>query len=269
MKSSLALRNGAATALVMTRGGTRGLSSIRNAGCLRRSLTGCEGYEIPSKSITASCSRQWPLRNRRNHTSTTSKPWHTSPATPPTVHPTKQVPLPEQLRSIMRLLPHSVVVCTSNQPGDGPRAMTMSSFTSLTLTPTPLVTFNIAIPSRTLDAIKASGEFNVHVLSGDERGASVASHFTKGNVGGHAFQGLDYTQNGDEAPVLKEEGVMFALRCKLLKDAPEEGLVRVRDHVIVVGEVVEMVKVEEAEDENFGLVYADRRYRQVGGVLEM
>ncbi|CAG1975465.1 unnamed protein product [Fusarium graminearum] len=169
----------------------------------------------------------------------------------------------------MRLLPHSVVVCTSNQPGDGPRAMTMSSFTSLTLTPTPLVTFNIAIPSRTLDAIKASGEFNVHVLSGDERGASVASHFTKGNVGGHAFQGLDYTQNGDEAPVLKEEGVMFALRCKLLKDAPEEGLVRVRDHVIVVGEVVEMVKVEEAEDENFGLVYADRRYRQVGGVLEM
>ncbi|QPC76503.1 hypothetical protein HYE68_007255 [Fusarium pseudograminearum] len=169
----------------------------------------------------------------------------------------------------MRLLPHSVVVCTSNQPGDGPRAMTMSSFTSLTLTPTPLVTFNIAIPSRTLDAIKASGEFNVHVLSGDERGASVANHFTKGNVGGHAFQGLDYTQDGDEAPILKEEGVMFALRCRVLKDAPEEGLVRVRDHVIVVGEVVEMVRVEEAEDEDFGLVYADRRYRQVGGVLDM
>ncbi|CAG7565257.1 unnamed protein product [Fusarium equiseti] len=169
----------------------------------------------------------------------------------------------------MRLLPHSVVVCTSNQPGDGPRAMTMSSFTSLTLTPTPLVTFNIAIPSRTLDAIRASGEFNVHVLSGDERGASVASHFTKGNVGGHAFQGLDYTQDGDEAPVLKEDGVMFALRCRVLQDAPEEGLMRVRDHVIVVGEVVEMVRVGEEQDEDFGLVYADRRYRQAGGVLEM
>ncbi|RKL00695.1 Heat shock protein 90 [Fusarium oxysporum] len=197
--------------------------------------------------------------SRRNHTTATAPTWHTSPAKPPTVHPTKQVPLPEQLRSIMRLLPHSVVVCTSNQPGDGPRAMTMSSFTSLTLAPTPLVTFNIATPSRTLDAIRASGGFNVHVLSGDERGANVASHFTKGNVGGNAFKGLAYSQEDDEAPVLREDGVMFALRCRVLKDAPEGGLLRVRDHVIVVGEVVEMVRVGEEEDEEFGLVYADRR----------
>ncbi|KAF4971035.1 hypothetical protein FSARC_2048 [Fusarium sarcochroum] len=204
-----------------------------------------------------------------NHTSATPTSWHTSPAKPPTVHPTKKAPLPEQLRSIMRLLPHSVVVCTSNQPGDGPRAMTMSSFTSLTLTPTPLVTFNIATPSRTLDAMRASRGFNVHVLSGDESGASVASHFTRGNVGGSIFEGVEYSQDDDEAPVLKEEGVMFALRCRVLQDAPEEGLMRVRDHVIVVGEVVEMVRVSAEEDEKFGLVYADRRYRQVGGVLEM
>ncbi|KAF4466675.1 molecular chaperone [Fusarium albosuccineum] len=178
----------------------------------------------------------------------------------------------------MRLLPHSVVVCTSHQPGDGPRAMTMSSFTSLTLTPTPLVTFNIATPSRTLDAIRASGGFNVHVLAGDERGARVANHFTRGNVGGHALEeleGLGYSypatelqKQGKEAPVLSGEGVMFALRCRVLQDAPEKGLVRVRDHVIVVGEVVEMVRMESEEEEEFGLVYADRRYRQVGDVLE-
>jgi flavin reductase (DIM6/NTAB) family NADH-FMN oxidoreductase RutF len=59
---------------------------------------------------------------------------------------------------------------------------------------------------------------------------------------------------------------MFALRCRVLRDAPESGLMRVRDHVIVVGEVVEMVRVE--GEEEFGLVYADRKYRQVGGVLE-
>uniref|UniRef100_A0A0D2XK75 Flavin reductase like domain-containing protein n=1 Tax=Fusarium oxysporum (strain Fo5176) TaxID=660025 RepID=A0A0D2XK75_FUSOF len=62
---------------------------------------------------------------------------------------------------------------------------------------------------------------------------------------------------------------MFALRCRVLKDAPEGGLLRVRDHVIVVGEVVEMVRVGEEEDEEFGLVYADRRYREVGVVLEI
>lgn len=207
--------------------------------------------------------------DKRNHTSSASKHPRTAPVEHPTVHPTKRVPLPEQLRSIMRLLPHSVVVCTSNQPGDGPRAMTMSSFTSLTLTPTPLVTFNIATPSRTLDAIRASGGFNVHVLNGDEQGANVASHFTKGNVGDSIFKGLDYSQDGDEAPLLREDGVMFALRCRVLRDAPEEGLMRVRDHVIVVGEVMEMVRVGEEEDEEFGLVYADRRYRQVGGALEV
>ncbi|KAM5356505.1 hypothetical protein ACJ41O_003151 [Fusarium nematophilum] len=170
----------------------------------------------------------------------------------------------------MRLLPHSVVVTTSYQPEDGPRAMTMSSFTSLTLSPTPLVTFNIATPSRTLDAIRASGAFNVHVLSGDERGARVADHFTRGNVGGHALEGLEglgHSGGEEEAPVLRGEGVMFALRCRVLGDAAEGGLVRVRDHVIVVGEVVEMVRVEDGEEE-FGLVYADRRYRRVGGVLE-
>ncbi|EXK43934.1 hypothetical protein FOMG_02810 [Fusarium oxysporum f. sp. melonis 26406] len=270
MNSSRAMRNGCATVLVMTRGGTRGFSSLQNTECLERSirdLGGCGRYKT---SLSGSCSPQWALHHRRrNHTTATAPTWHTSPAKPPTVHPTKQVPLPEQLRSIMRLLPHSVVVCTSNQPGDGPRAMTMSSFTSLTLAPTPLVTFNIATPSRTLDAIRASGGFNVHVLSGDERGANVASHFTKGNVGGNAFKGLAYSQEDDEAPVLREDGVMFALRCRVLKDAPEGGLLRVRDHVIVVGEVVEMVRVGEEEDEEFGLVYADRRYREVGVVLEM
>ena len=69
----------------------------------------------------------------------------------------------------------------------------------------------------------------------------------------------------DAEGVLRGEGVLLALRCQVLADAPEGGLVRVRDHVIVVGEVVEMVPVTKAEE--FGLVYADRRYRQVGEVL--
>ncbi|KAF7542449.1 hypothetical protein G7Z17_g11562 [Cylindrodendrum hubeiense] len=208
--------------------------------------------------------------SRRTHTSSAPNPWHTSPAKPPTTHPTTSAPLPEQLRSIMRLLPHSVVVCTSHQPGPdgGPRAMTMSSFTSLTLSPTPLVTFNVATPSRTLDAIRASGAFTVHILAGDAAGAAVASHFTRGNLGGNVLEGLEEVtcDTEGEAPVLRGEGVLFALRCRVLADAAEGGLVRVRDHVIVVGEVVAMVPV--TGEKGFGLVYADRRYRQVGGVLE-
>ncbi|KAF4591913.1 heat shock protein 90 [Ophiocordyceps camponoti-floridani] len=49
--------------------------------------------------------------------------------------------------------------------------MTMSSLTSLSLSPTPLVTFNVATPSRTLDAMAGSGRFNMHILTGDTAGA--------------------------------------------------------------------------------------------------
>ncbi|CAM1502780.1 Fc.00g075560.m01.CDS01 [Cosmosporella sp. VM-42] len=194
-----------------------------------------------------------------------SKSWHTVPAQPPTAHPDTAIPLPEQLRSIMRLLTHSVVVCTSTQDTT-PRAMTMSSFTSLTLSPTPLITFNVATPSRTLGAIASSGKFNIHVLAGDPDGAAVASHFTRGNVGGHVLDGLEDVVCDAEG-VLRGKGVLLALRCRVLGDAPEGGLVKVRDHVIVVGEVVEMVPVSKAEE--FGLVYADRKYRQVGRVLSI
>ncbi|KAL7922183.1 flavin reductase like domain-containing protein [Trichoderma austrokoningii] len=192
--------------------------------------------------------------------------WHTSPPIPPTADPTTPADLPEQTRSVMRLLPHSVVVCTSTH-GETPRAMTMSSFTSLTLSPTPLISFNIATPSRTLDAIAASRHFNIHVMSGDELGVEVADRFTKGNTD-DVFDGIKYDANRTDAggaPLIQEEGVMYALRCRLLPDEPTRGLVRVRDHVIVVGEVVELISGSHAN--KFGLSYADRKYRQVGRVI--
>jgi flavin reductase (DIM6/NTAB) family NADH-FMN oxidoreductase RutF len=152
--------------------------------------------------------------------------------------------------------------------------MTMSSFTSLTLAPpSPLISFNVATPSRTLDAIAAAGRFNVHVLSGDARGAAVANHFTRGNadLDGSVFDGLDgvvLSENGGRMPPLLEgEGVLYVLRCKLaVEDAPSGGLVPVRDHVIVVGQIEEVMSGTSMDGE-FGLAYADRRYRKEGDVI--
>ncbi|RYP08531.1 hypothetical protein DL764_001862 [Monosporascus ibericus] len=75
-----------------------------------------------------------------------------------------------------------------------PRAMTVSSFTSLSLRPREKVLFNIALPSRTYHAIFSSGRFNAHVLAGDEHGARLADLFTKGyglGVGGAAEEETD------------------------------------------------------------------------------
>lgn len=259
------------------------------------------------------------------------QPWRVAAPSPPSLHPraTAQadVPaatLPEQLRAVMRLVPHSVVVCTSvfTPPASTttaaaapePRGMTMSSFTSLTLHPAPVVTFNVATPSRTLDAVAASRAFTIHVLRGDAEGARVAEWFRRGNAaglgvfdpigmregcgcevvvggGGSRCWGAEQEEKkrrpqeednsrqgaggGNEVatlpPLLRGRGVLYALRCKVLDDdGPTGGLVRVRDHVVVLAEVVEIVEGLEsaaAGEETFGLTYADRKYRQLGGTM--
>ncbi|KAK0727431.1 flavin reductase like domain-containing protein [Lasiosphaeria miniovina] len=203
-------------------------------------------------------------------------------------------PLPsmsEHVRGLMRLLAHSVVACTSTFPGSGteppaPRAMTMSSFTSLALSPTPVVSFNISTPSRTFDAVEASRRFNIHVLADDASGARVADWLARGNAGGlHVFEKLaeecqcqvaiQEQEGADDPPVLRGPGVLYVLRCRLL-DQPSRGLVKVRDHVIVLGEVLDILEGERAkrsnrgdkfQDNGFGLLYADRTYRQLGSCI--
>jgi flavin reductase (DIM6/NTAB) family NADH-FMN oxidoreductase RutF len=187
----------------------------------------------------------------------------------------------------MRLLTNPVVVCTARdtwpisnngKERSAPRAMTMSSFTSLSLSPTPLVTFNVATPSRTLEAIKNSGEFNVHILAGDGSGALVAENFTRGNtddvfdrlVGAkckNTTTAADGEGSSSSTPILEGDGVLYVLRCRVAADqAPEGGLIHVRDHVIVIGEVLEVIPGSRIED-GFGLAYADRSYRAAGAVI--
>ncbi|KAL2175138.1 flavin reductase like domain-containing protein [Thermothelomyces heterothallicus CBS 202.75] len=265
-----------------------------------------------------------PIRPRAFHTTVSKssqheqrrhpRTFHLTDPQPPTIHPhsssssssssSPDLPLSEQLRAVMRLLTHPVVVCTATHPrperaggrdrGDAPvpRAMTMSSFTSLALSPTPLVSFNIAVPSRTHDAVAASRRFNIHVLADDAAGARVADWFAGGNAQGREvfdrlveegdvrvrWGGVGGADGGDgngddhkrEPPVLQGDGVLYVLRCKLLDDEPSRGLVRVKDHVIVIGEVLEIVEgtgAKRGKHERFGLLYADRRYRQLGGCI--
>ena len=139
----------------------------------------------------------------------------------------------------------------------------MSSFTSLTLYPTPLVTFNIRFPSRTLDALRATETFCIHIIRGDETGAQLASRFTQGNEGDAAAQGVRWKEG-----VLDEDGVEFVLKCQLARGEglPNGGVVVVRDHVLVVAEVKEVTVVGEGGS---ALAYSDRQYRRVGDMLKI
>ena len=157
----------------------------------------------------------------------------------------------------------------------------MSSLTSLTLKPTPVVSFNIAVPSLTLDAVSASRRFNVHVLADDADGARIADWLAGGNFNRgekEVWEGLmkdgscEVEFQDDQPPILRANGVLYVLRCRLLDDAPANGLVKVRDHVIVLGKVEEIVKgigAERGQGERFGLLYTDRKYRQLGRCITL
>ncbi|KAI2607939.1 flavin reductase like domain-containing protein [Hypoxylon sp. NC1633] len=105
--------------------------------------------------------------------------------------------LSQPMRAMMRQLPHPVVVITTLEntrqlsdfkdildtqpPPPIPRAMTVSSLTSLSIDPVPRVTFNVTLPSTTYEALVHCGHFNAHILTGNEHGARIADLFTRGN----------------------------------------------------------------------------------------
>jgi flavin reductase (DIM6/NTAB) family NADH-FMN oxidoreductase RutF len=178
-------------------------------------------------------------------------------------------------------MPHSVVVATSTLPGvdsDSPsqyKGMTISSFTTLTLTPVPIVTFNIRRPSQTLDAVRASGKFCVHILSANKEGASVANVFTKGNGRngpGDIWKSKEFVvfkgKTLEDPPLLRAKGITKVLRCEILE---ENGLVEVGDHMLVLAKVVGILQPDPVQGEVMekGLGYLDREYRAVGEVIKL
>lgn len=219
--------------------------------------------------------------------------------------------IPDTLRHIMRNIPSSVVVLTTSatipdisgtvkqSPEQYYRGMTLSSFTTLSLSP-PLITFNIRAPSRTLSAIRQSGIFLIHVLEANKEGAAVADSFTKGNADnievGEAFRARDglfrventvfkaQRQRDDTLksiwpglPKLTGKGVKRVLACELYRSPPatdrgiSNGLIEVGEHVLVIAKVLSIFLNEGLEqtegDVQYGLSYVDGRYRTVGKTI--
>ncbi|KAK6951560.1 hypothetical protein Daesc_006081 [Daldinia eschscholtzii] len=150
--------------------------------------------------ISTAQEAQLSFLTRRSSGPTGSPRWsHSSKTFERPVKPQKptQHVLSQPMRAVMRQIPHPVVVITTlenthsiSELGDRskdqvpppiPRAMTVSSFTSLSVDPVPRVTFNVSLPSTTYQALMKCGRFNAHILSSDDHGARIADLFTRGN----------------------------------------------------------------------------------------
>ncbi|KAF9892018.1 hypothetical protein FE257_002982 [Aspergillus nanangensis] len=86
----------------------------------------------------------------------------------------------------MRRVPYPVAIITATDPHDTPvekafRGMTVSSFSTVTLSPEPVISFNVKRPSETLTALQSSGRFLVHLLAPGPATAALARDFSRGN----------------------------------------------------------------------------------------
>ncbi|OJD10133.1 hypothetical protein ACJ73_09925 [Blastomyces percursus] len=93
----------------------------------------------------------------------------------------------DQVRLLMRRVPHPVAIITSTDPKaltaqTAFRGMTVSSFNTVTLYPDTIVSFNVKLPSETFNAIDASSRFLVHLLAPTDATARLARDFSRGNA---------------------------------------------------------------------------------------
>ena len=193
--------------------------------------------------------------------------------------------LSDSVRAALRTLTHPVVLLTatlhhSNSGGDAAersRGVTVSSFNTVTLAPTPIVSFNLKLPSRSWDAIKSSGRVQIHLLHASAKGAAVAHAFTQphekpsgpfyalmemgaGVLFGQARRNLS-------PRIVYDGAVIAAFSAKIMRGKE----VKVGDHMVVFAEVTKVITPEKEGDKDVaeGLAYGQRGYRGLGRAIEV
>ena len=138
--------------------------------------------------------------------------------------------------------PTGVTIVSCAPPGAAPLAITVNSFTSVSLQPT-LVLWCLDRASSVFAAYQAADNYAVSILAADQ--AEASNRFA--TPGQHAFREGEAEVFETGAPLLK--GRLAGFDCRV-RDRHEAG-----DHVILVGEVVRFDSRDGAP-----LIYAGRQY---------
>jgi len=144
----------------------------------------------------------------------------------------------------MRVHPQGVTVVTAKGP-DGPKGITVSSFTSASLQP-PLVLVLIAKSSAIHEVFRGAEEFAVNFLADDQR--SVSDRFAGRLPLKERFDGLGFVFESTTAPIIN--GVRAFIECKT------KWVHDVGDHSLLIGEVVGARKLSDKKP----LVYQNQQY---------
>lgn len=158
---------------------------------------------------------------------------------------------------------------------------TVSSLTSLSMNPIPLLQFNLSVPSTTSQLLRKTGLFAVHILHGDQTCMSLAKRFSQGikTKLTTPFDTLDidkdytiYSQQDNSGmgklPILK--GVKDVLICET------KSVMTVQDHDIWVGQVVDSLGHDNDDlDRKLnnhttggGLLHHNGHFHRLGGPID-
>lgn len=136
-----------------------------------------------------------------------------------------EIDLQSGLKQAMRIYPQGVTVVTADF--DGPKGLTVSSFTSVSLEP-PLILISIAKGSALHGLFSDAKAYAVNFLADDQK--SVSDRFAGRTQARDRFEGIRFTSGITGAPIIA--GARAALECRAWK-VYDGG-----DHSILVGEVV-------------------------------
>jgi flavin reductase (DIM6/NTAB) family NADH-FMN oxidoreductase RutF len=132
-------------------------------------------------------------------------------------------------RKVLSSYPTGVAIVTCRDGAGQPAALTINSFASLSLTP-PLVLWSIEKNSDQFDAFAQATHYAVNILA--EGHGELARHFATHR--GDKFDGIDHYHGIQKLPLLPD--CCASLQCRIV-DRVEAG-----DHIVMIGEVIEMDK---------------------------
>ncbi|KAI4125032.1 MAG: hypothetical protein LQ338_004497 [Usnochroma carphineum] len=174
-----------------------------------------------------------------------------------------EIALQEQVRKMMRLIPHPLtVILAQGAHSPMPSGLLVSSFNSITLSPIPYVSFNLKLPSSTYTEMEKSRTFVASAISDPK----VAKDFLL-DKGSDEYKEA-FKQNVDPSGcILKQgKGGIWRMKCQFIK----EKSVMVGDHVVVVGKVLEVRPCKtggQSTVDDLPLIYVTGQYRVAGKVV--
>lgn len=131
---------------------------------------------------------------------------------------------PGRLRQCLGHFATGVTVVTCAAADGSPRGITANSFSSVSLEP-PLVLWNIAKVSNSLQAYLGADHFAINILAAEQQ--AMSEHFARTD---HTrFNGIEYARSPEKVPILP--GTIACLECRT-HDIHDCG-----DHYIIIGEV--------------------------------